>query len=155
MVEETPDDRVSSTRERDRVASALRYISRCYGEPAPEAIAAIVDWHLEAIAASRTDVWLPGMAHSPNPIVQEVLKRYYAHHVGTAVARLIEENAGLRKRLLEAVDCLRSFIADMADEADRARAQAMLDRLLIEPRIADAGVIPSFLKAKPPRASPG
>ncbi len=154
MSEETPNDRVCSTPERDRVATALRYITRCYGEPAPEVIVAIVDWHLEAVAAARADVWLPGMANSANRTVQQVVKRYYSHQVGTTVARLIEENAGLRKQLLEAIAWVRTFTADTSDEEDRAQAQALLDRLLIEPRTPEAGLIPSFLKAKPPPANP-
>ncbi len=152
MVDRAPEQRVSWTRERDRLATELRYVTRQFDwDPPPELIAAIVDWQIEAIAAARADVWIPGMASSRDPLVEEVLNRYYAHHVGTAVARLIEENTGLRQQLLQAVACIRSCAVEAADGGSRARA--VLERLLIEPRSAEAGAIPKFLAARPQQAS--
>jgi hypothetical protein len=152
MVERTPDQGPFWARERDRLATELRYVTRHHDwDPPPEIIDAIVDWQIETIAAARADVWIPGMAGSRDPVVEEVLNRYYAHHIGTAVARLIEENTGLRRQLLQAVACIRSCAMEKADGG--ARARAVLEQLLIEPRAAEAGVIPKFLAARPEQTS--
>jgi hypothetical protein len=147
MVGRAPDQGISWTHERDRLATELCYVTRRFDwDPSPELIAVIVDWHIEAVAAAREDVWLPGMAASRDPLVGKLLNRYYAHHIGIAVARLIEENTGLRQQLLRAVACIRSYAADGADGG--ARAKALLEALLIEPRTAETGVTPQFLAAK-------
>jgi hypothetical protein len=152
MVERTPDQGAFWAHERDRLATELRYVTRRYDwDPPQEIVAAIVDWHIEAIAAARADVWIPGMAGSRDPVVEEVLSRYYAHHIGTAVARLIEENTGLRQQLLQAVACVRSCATATADSGSRAKA--VLEQLLIEPRTAEAGVIPKFLAARAEQTS--
>jgi hypothetical protein len=148
MVEQAPDLGASWTRERDRVATELRYVTRHRDwDPAPDLVAALVDWQIEAVAAARSSVWIPGMARSRDPLVEEVVDRYYAHHIGTTVARLIEENTGLRQQLLRAVACVRSYATERADGG--ARAKAVLEALLIEPRTTATGVIPKFLAARP------
>src|ERR1700681_2734167 len=130
MVERTPDQGGAWTPERERLATELRWVTRhCDWNPSPDLVAAIVGWQIEAIAAARTGAWLPGMARSRDPLVEEVLSRYYAHHIGTAVARLIDENTGLRQQLLQAVACIRSYATEGADGG--ARAKAMLDALLV------------------------
>jgi hypothetical protein len=152
MVESTPDQGAFWAHERDRLATELRFVTRpCDWDPPLEIVAAIVDWHIEAIAAARAEVWIPGMAGSRDPVVEEVLNRYYAHHIGTAVARLIEENTGLRRQLLQAMACIRSCAMETADGGPRARA--VLQQLLIEPRATEASVIPNFLAARPQQTS--
>jgi hypothetical protein len=89
LAEQTPDQGASWARE--RLGTDLRYVTRHFDwTPPPAIIAAIVDWHIKGIAAARrSDVWVPGMAGSRGPVVQEVLHRYYAHQIGTAVAQLL------------------------------------------------------------------
>jgi len=138
MVEQTPDQGALRARERDRVATELRYVTRRHDwDPPPEIVTSIVEWHIAAVAAARADVWVPGMAGSRNPVVEEVLSRYYAHHMSAAVVRLMDENTGLRQQLLTAVGCIRSYAKD--DTEAGARAKAVLEQLLIEPADPGAG----------------
>jgi len=91
MVEQTPDQGTSWHREHDQLATELRYVARRFDwEPPPEIVAAILDWHIKGIAAARrADVWVPGMAGSREPVVEEVVKRYHAHRIGAVVAHLL------------------------------------------------------------------
>jgi len=91
MVEQTPDQGASWARERDRLGTELRHVTRHFDwNPPPEIVAALVDWHINGIAAARSgDVWVPGMAGCRDPVVQEVVNRYYAHQIGAVVAQLL------------------------------------------------------------------
>jgi hypothetical protein len=62
---------------------------------------AVLEWHLEALAAARSDVWVPGLADSGNPVVEKALERFYGHHVAVAIKRLTAENIQLRRKMLE------------------------------------------------------
>jgi hypothetical protein len=138
--------RVAWTRERERLATELRYLTRRHDwNPTPEIVEAVVEWHIEAIAAARLDAWIPGMAGSRDPIVNEVLSRFHAHRMGTAVARLIDMNSELKQQLLHAVECIRFYAGGPSDDGSRAR-EALGPLLATEPQDEeDAGVIPSFL----------
>jgi len=132
MLEQTPNQGDSRASERDRVATELRYVTRRHDWYLPaEMVAPIVEWHIEAIAAARADVWVPGMAGSRDPVVEEALSRYYAHRGGAAVAQLIDENTGLRQQLLTAVACIRSYAKDETETG--ARAKTVLEQLLTKP----------------------
>jgi hypothetical protein len=137
--------RVAWTRERERLATELRYLTRQYNwSPAPEVVEVIVDWQIEAVAAARMDAWIPGMAGSRDPVVNDVLSRFYAHRMGVAVARLIDANSELKQQLLHAVECIRFYAGGPADDGSRARA-ALGPLIATEPQDEDASVIPSFL----------
>jgi hypothetical protein len=71
------------------------------------------------------------MAGSRDQAVEEVLRRYYAHHVGAAVLRLVDENTGLRQQLLTALACIRSYARD--DGTTGSRAKAALEQLFSPP----------------------
>jgi hypothetical protein len=146
MVERAPDQGALRSRERDRLATELRYVTRHFDwDPSPDLLRTIVDWQIEAVAAARTEVWIPGMAGSRDPLVEEVLSRFYAHHVGSTVARLIEENAGLKRRLVDALGCIRSGALSRTEGSSPGRAA--VEALLALDRDAEVAVIPSFLDA--------
>jgi len=143
MVERAPDQGAFWSRERDRLATELRYVTRHHDwEPQSDLLLTIVDWQIEAVSAAREDVWIPGMAGSRDPLVEEVLSRFYAHHVGNAVARLVEENAGLKRRLVDALAFLRSGASGRIEGGSPATA-AIEALLAVEE--AEVAVIPNFL----------
>jgi hypothetical protein len=148
MVERAPDQGAFRSRERDRLATELRYVTRHHDwDPSPDLLWTIVDWQINAVAAARADVWIPGMAGSRDPLVEEVLSRFYAHHVGRAVARLLEENAGLKRRLVDALACMRSGTMDRDEDGSPTRAA--VEALLAVERDAELAVVPNFLAAGP------
>jgi hypothetical protein len=62
---------------------------------------AVLEWHLDALAAARSEAWIPGLADGTNAIVERALERFYGHHVAAAIKRLRVENIRLRRRMLE------------------------------------------------------
>jgi hypothetical protein len=155
MVQRASEDArdVHWTRERERLATELRYVlRRREWSPTPEIIEAIVEWQIEAVAGARMDSWIPGMAGSRDSVVKDVLSRYYAHRMGVAVARLIDENSGLKQQLLHAAECIRYYALGTTDGGSRAKA-ALGPLLAPEPQDEEAGVIPNFLVAWSEEAS--
>jgi hypothetical protein len=137
-------------RERERLATDLRFVMRHHAwSPTPEVVDALVDWQIEAVASARRDSWIPGMAGSRDPVVQDVLSRYYAQRLGMAVARLIEESFVLKQQLLEAVECIRFYALGASDQG--MRANTALGPLLAPEQ--DGAVIPNFLVAWSRQAS--
>ena len=128
--------------ERDRLAAELRYVTCRYNwDPSPEIVAAIIDWHIAAVEAARNDMWVPGMAGSRDPLVEEVLSRYYAHHLGAATAKLIEENTALKQRFVEVLACIRFYA--LAGSDGGASAKTTLERVIAHGiKSTRAGVIP-------------
>jgi hypothetical protein len=128
--------------ERDRLAAELRYVTCRYNwDPSPEIVAAIVSWHIAAVEAVRKDMWVPGMAGSRDPLVEEVLSRYYAHHLGAATAKLLEENTALKQRLVEVLACIRFYA--LAGSDGGAAAKTTLESVVAHGiRAIRAGVIP-------------
>ena len=49
-------------------------------------------WYLEAVARARAEAWVPGMAGSQDPVVEEALNRFYRHHMRLAIGPLRAEN---------------------------------------------------------------
>jgi len=134
------------TRGRERLATELRYVLRNHRwNSTPEILDAIVDWQIRAVTAARTDSWVPGMAGSRDPIVKDVLDRFYAHRMGTAVGRLINENTALKRQLLDAIDCIRFYALGSGDDGFRAKA-ALVPLLEVAPAHEDNGIIPNFLE---------
>jgi hypothetical protein len=62
---------------------------------------AVLEWHLDALASARSDVWIPGLADSGDPVVDKALERFYGHQMAAAMRRLRTENVELRRRVLE------------------------------------------------------
>jgi hypothetical protein len=65
---------------------------------------AVLRWHMKAVANARAETWIPGMASSQDPVVEEALGRFYRHHMRVTISDLKSENLELRRRLLAAVD---------------------------------------------------
>ena len=152
MVERAPDQGAFWSRERDRLVTELRYVTRhLEWDPPADLMQTIVDWQIDAVAAARADVWIPGMAGSRDPLVEEVLSRFYAHHIGSAVTRLIDENSDLKRRLVNALACIRSGAQRQTEGHSPERAA--LEVLLAVERDAEVAVIPSFLDAGSRQAS--
>jgi hypothetical protein len=147
MVRASDDARdVNWRRGRERLTTELRFVLRNHGWKAtPEIVDAIVDWQIRAVTAARTDSWIPGMAGSRDPIVKDVLSRFYTYRMGTAVGRLIDENSALKRQLLDALDCIRFYAQGAADGGIRAKT-ALVPLLDAEPPNEDTGIIPNFLE---------
>jgi hypothetical protein len=89
---------------------------------------AILAWHMDAVASARAEAWVPGMARSQDPVVEEVLARFYRHHMRLTISRLKAENLDLRRKLLEAVACARFYETGASDAGERAHSMlAVLD----------------------------
>jgi hypothetical protein len=146
MVQRASNDARDVNWTRERLATELHYILRNHRwKPTPEIVGAIVDWQIGAVTAARTDSWIPGMARSRDPIVKDVLSRFYTHRMGTAIGQLIDENSALKRQLLDAIDCIRFYAHGTNDDGSRARA-ALVPLLDAEPPNADPGIIPNFLE---------
>jgi hypothetical protein len=101
----------------------------------------VLAWHLEAVAHARAEAWVPGLARSQDPVVEEVLGRFYRHHMRATVVRLKAENLELQRKLIDAVACVRFYETGATDAGERAHS--MLASLK---RYAGAGAT----KAGPP-----
>jgi len=95
---------------------------------------AVLRWHMKAVANARAETWIPGMASSQDPVVEEALGRFYRHHMRVTISHLKSENLELRRRLVVAVGGARFYARGGNDAGEHARA--MLVEL--EPRAADA-----------------
>jgi hypothetical protein len=90
---------------------------------------------MEAVASARAEAWVPGMARSQDPVVEEVLARFYRHHMRLTISRLKSENLDLRRKLLEAVDCARFYETGASDAGERAHSTLVA----LEPSALGAG----------------
>jgi hypothetical protein len=70
---------------------------------------AVLRWHIKAVANARAEAWIPGMAGAQDPMVEEVLSRFYRHHMSATIARLKAENLELQHKLIDAVACARFY----------------------------------------------
>jgi hypothetical protein len=83
---------------------------------------AVLRWHMKAVANARAETWIPGMASSHDPVVEEALGRFYRHHMRVTISDLKSENLELRRRLVAAVDGARFYAGGASDAGVRARA---------------------------------
>ena len=121
--------------ERDLAAAELDDIAVAHdGKPWAVWRDVVLRWHADAIANARAEAWIPGMAGSQDPVVEETLRRFYHHHTRITIGRLKSENMELRRRLVDALACAR-FYASGASDAGK-RANRMLAEL--EPPAAGA-----------------
>jgi hypothetical protein len=86
---------------------------------------AVLDWHLEALARTRAEAWVPRLARSPDPAVEEALGRFYRYHIRLTIERLKAENLELRRKLFAALAAVGARFAD-----DGASAIDSADSLL-------------------------
>jgi hypothetical protein len=83
---------------------------------------AVLAWHLEALAIARAEAWVPGLARSQDPVVEEALSRFYRHHMRLTIGRLKAENLELRRKLIDAVACVRFYESGATDAGERAHS---------------------------------
>jgi hypothetical protein len=83
---------------------------------------AVLAWHLEAVAIARAEAWVPGLARSQDPVVEEALSRFYRHHMRVTIGRLKAENLELRRKLIDAVACVRFYESGATDAGERAHS---------------------------------
>src|SRR5262245_28828201 len=80
----------------------------------------VLRWHLEAVARARAEAWVPGMAGSQDPMVEEALNRFYRHHMRLAIGHLRAENLELRRKVVDALACARFYASGGNDAGERA-----------------------------------
>jgi hypothetical protein len=73
---------------------------------------AVLDWHFDALARARADVWMPRLARSPDPAVEEALGRFYRYHIRLTIERLKAENLELRRKLFAALAAVGARFVD-------------------------------------------
>jgi hypothetical protein len=94
---------------------------------------AVLAWHLEALAIARAEAWVPGLARSQDPVVEEALSRFYRHHMRLTIGRLKAENLELRRKLIDAVACVRFYESGATDAGERAHSMlAGLERQMAD-----------------------
>lgn len=112
------------TEQRQKAITELLYALRIFDwHPDPEIVAAIVDWHFRGIIEARTEMWVPGMAGSANPKVEEVLQKYYTHRIKSTIERLTAENVRLKQQVVAAADCLKYYASGETDGGTRANSE--------------------------------
>ena len=91
----------------------------------------VLRWYLEAIARARAEAWVPGMAGSQDPVVEEALNRFYRHHIRLAICHLRAENVELRRKVIDALACARFYASGATDAGERAHVTLAA----LEPRV--------------------
>jgi len=94
----------------------------------------VLRWYLEAIARARAEAWVPGMAGSQDPVVEEALNRFYRHHMRVAIGHLRAENLELRRKVVDALACTRFYASGGNDAGERAHVTLAA----LEPRMNGA-----------------
>jgi hypothetical protein len=107
--------------ERDLAAAELDDIALAHdGEPWAAWRDVVLRWHADAVAHARAEAWIPGMAGSQDPVIEETLRRFYHHHTRVTIGRLKAENMELRRRLVDALSCARFYASGASDAGARA-----------------------------------
>ncbi|SRR5712691_3804807 len=108
--------------ERDLASAQLDDLAVVYeGKPWAVWKDIVLRWHFEAVANARAEAWIPGMAGSQDPVIEETLNRFYRHHMRLTISHLKAENLYLRRRLVDAVACARHYASGATDDGARAR----------------------------------
>ncbi|HKA81205.1 MAG TPA: hypothetical protein VKD43_14290 [Xanthobacteraceae bacterium] len=107
--------------EQDLAAAELDDIALAHdGQPWAAWRDAVLTWHADAVAHARAETWVPGMARSPDPAVEETLRRFYHHHIRLTISQLRAENMELRRKLVDALSCARFYASGASDAGARA-----------------------------------
>jgi hypothetical protein len=105
--------------ERDRVAREI--VGLAAGQVVEQAfLDAVIDWHLTAVQAAESEAWLPGGARSSDPVVEELIRRFYLHGFRENMIELqrkVRELADERRNLVES---LRFYSAGVCDGGKNA-----------------------------------
>ena len=121
----------ADTGERDLAAAQLDDIARTHaGKPWASWKSVVVEWHLQTVADARAESWIPGMAGSRDPAIEQALSRLYSHHMRATIARLKAENAELQRKLIDALACARFYASGRTDSG--VRAHTVVEELLAE-----------------------
>ena len=121
--------------ERDLAAAELDDIALAHdGQPWAAWRDVVLRWHADAVANARAEAWIPGMAGSQDPVVEETLRRFYHHHTRVTIGRLKAENLELRRRLVDALSCARFYASGGNDAGERAHVTLAA----LEPRMNGA-----------------
>jgi hypothetical protein len=89
--------------------------------PTEEVRSAIINWHMQAVEAAVNIAWIPGMSGRQGTVVEEALARFHSHQVKSTVKRLSVENAELRLRVLNALECISFYASGGSDAGMRAK----------------------------------
>jgi hypothetical protein len=83
---------------------------------------AVLQWHLQRLATTRAEAWLPGLASycDDDPTIMKFMQRFYQHHMQAAMRRLTDENIELRRRVGDTTECLRFYGSGGTDSGERA-----------------------------------
>src|SRR5262249_61212961 len=82
----------------------------------------VLRWHLTSVVSARAEAWIPGMGGVQDPVVEEALSRFYRHHMRVTIGHLKSENLELRRKLIEAVRCVRFYETGATDSGERAHS---------------------------------
>ena len=106
-----------SSAEQDRVIGELAGLGIPHqGCPNHNCMVDMAGWHIRALAASRAEAWVPGMAGAQDdPMVDELLSRFHSYNFKVAMGRLNKENADLKFRLIMALTCISFYATGAVD----------------------------------------
>ena len=100
----------------------IRELASTHGaEVGPDFLAALADWHRDAVAAARTEIWIPGLTAQSDPLVEELIKRFHLHHLGETLTQLQERVFRLTARQIKLIECARFYAAGSWDGGTKAR----------------------------------
>jgi hypothetical protein len=109
--------------ERDLAAAQLDDIACAHaGKPWASWKSIVVEWHVQTLADSRAESWIPGMVGSQDPAIERALSRFYSYHMRAAITRLKAENTELQRKLIDAVACARFYASGHTDDGERAHS---------------------------------
>jgi hypothetical protein len=100
----------------------IRELASTHGaEVGPDFVAALADWHMHAVAAARTEIWIPGLAAQSDPLVEELIKRFHLHRFEEMLTQLRERAFRLTARQIKLIECARFYAAGSWDGGAKAR----------------------------------
>jgi hypothetical protein len=100
----------------------IRELASVHGtEVGPDFVTALANWHMDAVAAARTEIWIPGLTGQSHPLVDELIKRFHLHHFEEALAQLQERVFRLTARQIKLIECARFYAAGSWDGGTKAR----------------------------------
>jgi hypothetical protein len=100
----------------------IRELASAHGtEVGPDFVAALANWHMDAVAAARTEIWIPGLTAQSDPLVEELIKRFHLHQFEARLAQLQERVFRLTARQIKLIECARFYAAGSRDGGTKAR----------------------------------
>ena len=100
----------------------IRELASTHGaEVGPDFVAALAGWHMDAVAAARTEIWILGLTTQSDPLVEELIKRYHLHHFAETLTQLQERVFRLTARRIKLIECAHFYAAGSWDGGTKAR----------------------------------